>query len=250
MPNLAVHAHVKFEVLVHQQSHELPFAASQVRIVLCAIVQDDVGHVRLDLLDPLEVLLSKLYRLFWIVLKLDGVFVSNEVLTRSKSVGNASVSLLLPAAGITLNGWSIRVRLATYLHPLCTTTAVNAKLCFTRRAWTWLVWMAWYHTFVTALRLFLKASLSATLLLQFFYTGKAPTRKVANFLTLVTALKEHFAYLSAVRGTFVTEYICHQFFATIAKAGHILKTGGTISWMTPHRARVSTCKLFFAWTLA
>lgn len=137
--------------------------------------------------------------------------------------------MLLPAAGITLNGWSIRVRLAVYFHPLSTTAAINAKFSFTRRDRAWLVWMAWYHTLMSTLGLLLEASLSTALLLKFLNTVKATTRKMTNFLALMTALKKRFAHLTTVWCTFVAKYISHKFFATIAKAGHILETGRTIS---------------------
>ena len=67
-------------MLVNKHREVRLFATSQVRVVFRALVQDNVGQVRLDLLNPSEVLLSKLNSFLRVILKLDGVLVSCEVL--------------------------------------------------------------------------------------------------------------------------------------------------------------------------
>ena len=109
LAELTIDAHVQLEVLVHQQREEGALASRQVRVVLGAFVQHNVGHLHLDFLDPGQVFERELDRLLRIVLKLDGIFVRHEVLTASECACDAGVSLLLPAPGITLDGRAVRV---------------------------------------------------------------------------------------------------------------------------------------------
>lgn len=90
------------------------------------LVQDDVLHVRLDLFDPIKIFFRKLDGIFRVILELYLTFVGGEVLTTSKSVGNACFTLLLPATGITLDRRAVRVRFADNLDPFGIAGAVNA----------------------------------------------------------------------------------------------------------------------------
>ena len=105
-------------MLVNKHREVRLFATSQVRVVLRALVQDDVGQVRLDFLNPSEVLLSKLNSFLRVILKLDGVLVGCKVLTRSKRSSNSGISLLFPAASIALDWRAVRIRLAGHFDPL------------------------------------------------------------------------------------------------------------------------------------
>lgn len=96
------------------------------RVVLRAFVEHDVRQMRLKLLNPSQVLLSKLDCFLWVVLKLDLVLVCSEILTTSKSCSNASFSLLFPAASIAIDRRPIWVRLASHLDPSLTASAVDA----------------------------------------------------------------------------------------------------------------------------
>lgn len=71
LPSLAIIAHVKLEVLVHQQGQECLLSTLQLRVVLRALIEHDVGQLRLDFLYPCKVILGKGKCFFRIVLKFD-----------------------------------------------------------------------------------------------------------------------------------------------------------------------------------
>ena len=52
LAELAIDAHVQLEVLVDEQSQEAALPTRQMRVVLRALVQADVGELGLDLFDP------------------------------------------------------------------------------------------------------------------------------------------------------------------------------------------------------
>lgn len=59
LTQLSVDAHVEFEMLVHQQCQESALTSCQMSVVLRALVEDDVGELRLDLFHPGQVILGE-----------------------------------------------------------------------------------------------------------------------------------------------------------------------------------------------
>lgn len=96
------------------------------RVVLRAFVEHDVRQMRLKLLNPGQVLLSKLDCFLWVVLELDLVLVCSETFTAAKSCGDTSFSLLFPAASIAIDRRPIWIRFARNLNPSLTTSAVDS----------------------------------------------------------------------------------------------------------------------------
>lgn len=250
LPQLSVDAHVEFEVFMDQHGQEFPLAPHQMSVVLRTLVQHDVGQLRLYLLDPGDVVLRELEGFFGIVFKLDRAFVGSEVLTRAKSIRDAGVSLLLPAASVAVNGRAVRVRLAGDLDPFGTAAAVDSQLSLARCGWTRLLWVTGNHTLVATLRLFFKAASSAAIFLKVFKAVEAATGRMAHFLALVSARKQSLADLTTVRSALMAEETGHEFFAAVAETGDLLKAGRTVARVALHRAGVSTSELFLARSFA
>ena len=152
-------------MLVHKHSKERALASSQVSVVPRAFIEHYVCQLRLNLLDPSEVLLSKLDSFLRIVLELESFLVLVKVLSSSKGIGNPSVSLLLPAASIALYWWPVWIRLASDFDPLCIASTVDSKFGLAWRIWTRLRWMTICHALVTTFLPNLHASLATSILI-------------------------------------------------------------------------------------
>lgn len=165
--------------------------------------------MRLNLLYPVEILLSKLKGLLWIVFKLDWVLVSNKVLTWAKSTGNSRIALFFPATSITFDGWTIGIWLASDFNPLRTTATVNSQFSFARGLRAWFIRMARVHTLMAASFFQLKTALTTTICHQLLDTAEATTCRMTDFLAFVTTLKLFFADLTAVGSASMTKDVSH-----------------------------------------
>lgn len=250
LAHLAIHAHVKFEVLVHQHRQVSALATCQVRVALCALVEYDVSQVRLNFLHPLHVLFCELDRLLGIVLKLDAVLVGHEVLTAAKSTGNPLISLLLPATGVAINRRAIGVGLASHFDPLGSTDTVDAQFSLAWGVRAGLVGMARCHALVPAGRFDLAASLAAPICHKLFLACKALAGLMTDLRAFMTAWQLFFANLTTILRLFMAENVRHQLLATVAETCHVLEAWRAISSVTFHGALVSTSLLLETRTFA
>ena len=124
--------------------------------------------------------------------------------------------MLLPAAGITFDGWSVWVRLASYFNPFGTTSTVDTQFSLTWRRRTRLIRMTGIHALMATLWFDLHATFSTTIFHEFFETVEASASRVTNFLALVAALELNLADLTTVWSALMAEDISHELFATIA----------------------------------
>lgn len=221
-------------MLVHEQGKESSLTSCQVRVVLRTLVQHDIGQLRLNLLNPSQVLLSEGKSLLGIILKLDGVFVSGKVLARAESTSDAGIALLFPATSVALNRRTVRVGLAGDFDPFCSTCTVDSELSFTKLTGAWLIRMAGSHALVTTLLLQLEAALATAILLELLKAGETATGWMADLLALVTTVEHFFADLSTIGNALMTEYTSHQLFATVAHTSHLLEAGGTVARVALH----------------
>ena len=240
LAELAIDTHVEFEVLVNQHSEESSLATSQMRVVLRALVEHDVGHVRLNLLDPVEVLLRKLECLLRVVLELDGGLVCSEVLAGAEGTCDACIPLLFPATSVALYGRTVGVRLARDFYPLGTAAAVDSNLSFAGGVWARLVGMARVHTLVAAGFFDLEAPLTTAVLHQVIYADETAASWMADLLAFMAARKLLLANLATVRSALVAEDVGHQFLATAAQTRDRLEAWWTRPIVTPQGAWVAT----------
>ena len=180
------------------------------------LIQHDIHQVGLELLHPLQIILSELELLLRVVVELDRALVGSKVFAVTERISNASLTLLFPASSITFDGRSIWIRLADNFDPLLAACAVNAQLRFTGRSWARPVRMARSHTFVTALRSYLHALFATAILHKLFHRVEAFARFVTNLNALVTTGQIYTANLAAVWCRLVAENISEELFTTVA----------------------------------
>ena len=233
-------------MLVHKHSEERALASSQVSVVPSAFIEHYISQLRLNLLDPSQVLLSKLDSLLRIVLELESLLILVKVLTCTKGIGNLSVSLLFPATCITLNRWSVWIRLASDFDPFGIASTVDSKFGLAWRIWTRLIWMTISHALVSALLPNLHASLATTILVELFNAIEAFTSRMANASALMTTRQGCITDLTTVRSASVTKFASKELFTTVAESCNELKARWTVAIMTSHGAWMAAWKLFLA----
>ena len=202
----------------------LTFLRAQASVGLCRLVENDVGKVWLYFFSPNHVLKTELDCFLRVVLELYVSFVLVEVLLRAESTRNFFVSRFLPAAGFTVNRWTINYWFAKSYDPSLLAFTVYPYLSFAGGLGAWLSRMAQTLAPVTALRAFFAAPLPTTFFQQNFPRNYAFSRLMANFLAFVAAFQLCITNLATTLRSHFAVDICLQLFSTVAQSWDHLET--------------------------
>lgn len=158
--------------------------------------------------------------------------------------------MLLPAAGVAVDRWSVWVGLADHVDPLATASAVDSHFGLAQGLWALLARMTLGHTLVLTKLSLLPTDLTAAILHQVFETDDALAGRVAYLGALMSALQHLATLLAAVEVLVFAEGIREDFLTAVAELRHPLQTGRTGARMTVHRALMAALELLRAWLVA
>lgn len=175
-------------MFIDHSSKESSLLLRKIGIGFLLFVHSDINESCFSFFGPLHILKRKLNHVFWIVFKLNSVFVLVEILCISKRVGNLVISLLLPTTRIAFNLRSVSYRFTNDLDPSIATFTKQTHFSFTLNLRTFFSGVTWLLALVRTIGTFFATSLSTAFLHQYFSRNNALSRRMTIFLTGVTAL--------------------------------------------------------------
>lgn len=225
---------------------ECSLTAGQIQEASGRFVKDYVSQLAFHLLCELFILLGKLDRIFWVIFKLNLLFVLFKIFAWAKCVSKTLISLLLPAFSGAVKRLSVFNGLANGEHIPLSTFAIMSNFCLAFDIRTAAARVAGSLASVLTSFELLHASLSTTFfhlfLTQFIicWIFEALAFRMTDFLANVATSKRKSALLSTIWSLSVTIHLLLGLLAAIANLRNRLQTWWTRAKMASQRAFVPT----------